>query len=146
MLVPFISASASFGRSVSGSSPQRSSARAAGMTSPANDTSRSPASTAAMYDRGVRSPLAPTEPSAGMRGRIFFSSRTTRRSITSGRTPEWPQARDAIRAATTAADSSSPSAAPVPQPWKRNRLVESWSVRSGGTAVSHDSPTPVVTP
>ena len=146
MLVPFISASASLGRSVSGSRPQRSSACAAGITSPANHTSRSPASTAAMYDSGVRSPLAPTDPSAGMRGRICLSSSSTSRSRISGRTPEWPRASDARRAATTAAVSSSPSGAPVPAPWKRNRLVDSWSVSSGGTAVSQDSPTPVVTP
>ena len=146
MLVPFISASASLGRSDSGARPQRSRALAAGIASPPNDTSRSPASTAATYDSGVRSPLAPTEPSDGMRGRIRFSSSATSRSITSGRTPECPRASEAIRAATTAAASSSASGAPVPTPCIRNRLVESSAPSAGGTSVSHDSPTPVVTP
>ena len=88
MLVPFMSDRASLGRSASGVRPQRSSAARAVIDSPRHDTSRSPMSTAATYDSGVRSPLAPTDPSDGMRGRMRWRSRSASRSSTTGRTPE----------------------------------------------------------
>jgi hypothetical protein len=88
MLVPFISARLSLGSSATGARPVAASASAAGTTRPSKETSRSPISAAATYDSGVRSPLAPTDPSEGMRGRMRRLSRSASRSRTTGRTPE----------------------------------------------------------
>ena len=124
MLVPFISASASFGRSVSGSQAAALRARAPPASPRPRTTPRArrpapPRRTTAASDRRWRPPI----PRPGCAAGSASSSSATSRSSTSGRTPEWPQASEASRAATTAAASSSASGAPVPQPWKRNRLV-----------------------
>ena len=70
-----------------------------------------------MYESGVRSPLAPTEPSSGMHGSTRAVSSAHRRSSVSILTAEYPREIDASRTATIAAASVSPKIRPVPQPW-----------------------------
>ena len=86
--VPFMSARPSFGAKASGFSPAFRKAADDAIIAPAWLARRFPVIVAATYDRGVRSPLAPTEPSEGMRGRTSRLSMPTRRSSSSGRTPE----------------------------------------------------------
>ena len=105
--VPLISASPSFGPSVSGSMPA---------TSP-SITSPSPISTSAQWASGARSPLAPSEPNSGTRGVIPALSSARIASATSGRAPEQPiasvRARSSIIARTTSALDRRPHAGGV---------------------------------
>ncbi len=87
-LVPFMIARLSRAVSASGSRPTRASPSAAESSSPRKLTSRSPSSAAARYESGVRSPLAPTEPSSGIRGSRRRLRLSHSRSSTLARTPE----------------------------------------------------------
>ena len=78
----------SLGASASGLSPAASSATLARASWPATLARPSPIKQAAMYESGVRSPLAPTEPSCGMHGSTRWLSSVHNASSTSSRTAE----------------------------------------------------------
>jgi hypothetical protein len=145
-LVPFISARLSFGPSTSGASPCACSTGPAATTCPSDQHSRSPTSSAATYDSGVRSPLAPTDPSDGIAGSTRRVTNSHSRSSTASRTPDHPRASAATRTTTTAAASVGPSSAPVPHPWNRTRFSGIAVTCSDATAFTHESPNPVLTP
>ena len=88
--VPLSRASPSLGPSVSGSSPARARACAAGTRWPSKNISPTPIIAAAMCDSGARSPDAPTDPCAGITGVRPRSSIAANRAMVAGRTPEAP--------------------------------------------------------
>ena len=63
---------------------------------------------------GTRSPLAPTEPSEGISGRISALRQARRRSTTASRIPEYPRASAFARVSMIARVSRSENSGPCP--------------------------------
>ena len=120
--VPLMSASPSFGPSVTGASPARASAWAPGSVSPSNSASPAPIITAAIWASGARSPDAPTEPCAGMRGVTPRASMPSISATRSQRTPDAPRPSDSSLSAIISRAAARGIGAPTPQQWDRIRL------------------------
>jgi hypothetical protein len=144
--VPLIRARPSLASSRSGRSPAASRAAAPGSRRPSTMASPRPIIGNAIWASGARSPLAPREPWAGTTGwtpRLSISMSSWR---TSGRTPEWPRAREFSRATIIARTCSSESSGPTPTAWLCNRLCCRSDACSGEMRMFRRCPNPVVTP
>ena len=145
--VPFSSARPSLGPSTKGARPMRCIAAAPEMTAPSGVvTSPSPISTQARCASGARSPEAPTEPLAGMRGTRPALNSASKASTRAGRTPEWPRARLTALVASTSRTTPSASGAPTPTLCESTRLRCSSARRLGGMMVCASLPKPVLMP
>ena len=113
--VPLISARPSFGPSAIGVSPAWASASAPGRVAPAKSASPAPIITAAIWASGARSPLAPTEPWAGMTGVTPRASIPSISSTISQRTPEAPRPRLSSLSAIISRVMLAGQASPTPQ-------------------------------
>ena len=144
--VPLRSARPSLGPRTSGSRPAWARASRAGMTRPPSSTWPRPISGSERWASGARSPEAPTEPCAGTTGWIPNRRKSSNRSMTSGRAPEWPSAMVLARSRSIARTTSRGSGAPTPAAWLIRRF--SWSRSTSAAAIvrSARAPKPVVTP
>ena len=89
-------------------------ASAEGITVPLTVTSPSPIKAKLMCESGARSPLAPTDPFAGMQGTIPAFKHLISDSITTGRTPENPRAKLAAFKSMTIRTIASSNSGPEP--------------------------------
>ena len=134
--VPLMSASPSFGPSVSASMADAS----------PSITSPSPSNTSAQWASGARSPLAPSEPYSGTRGVMPALSSARIASATSGRAPEQPIASVRARSSIIARTTSGSTGGPTPAACERTSARWSSSRRSTGIVTLASEPKPVDTP
>ncbi len=99
-----------------------------------------------MWERGARSPLAPTEPCWGIAGIKSQLKKATMRLTRAGRTPLTPLRSETIRSSTTKRASLRNMSGPLPTEWDSTKL-RCRSCRSlGDTALCLSLPKPVVKP
>ncbi|OQB49830.1 MAG: hypothetical protein BWX98_02653 [Candidatus Aminicenantes bacterium ADurb.Bin147] len=144
--VPLMRASPSLASSSRGSSPAESRASAAGQTVPSYSTSPSPIRARAMWARGARSPLAPTEPWEGMIGWSSRLRKSRSRWTTCSRTPLRPRAKLWARRRRMPRTTSAGNGPPTPMAWERIRFRWSSRTLSGSMRVFWNLPKPVLTP
>jgi hypothetical protein len=144
--VPFTSESPSLLPSRTGSRPTARSASDPSTSSPSTVACPSPMSGSARCASGARSPLAPTDPRAGTKGRTPRFRHSTSCSTVEMRAPENPLARVFARSSIAARTTSSGYGSPTPQAWLRRSRSWSSSASSSGICAETNRPNPVLTP
>ncbi len=99
-----------------------------------------------MWDRGARSPEAPSEPFSGITGCTPAFSMLTRVSTSSGRTPEDPWHSALARSSSIARTASAGRGRPQPTAWLTIRLCCSRLTCSAEIRTLLSAPKPVLMP
>ncbi len=145
--VPLMSASPSLASSATGFTPARFIASPPSMNGPSSIcASPSPIIASARCASGARSPDAPTEPWAGMRGCTRLSSIAQSTSTSSGRTPLAPRASTWARSSIIPRTSATGRSGPTPVECDRTRFFCSCRTSPAEMRVSLRAPKPVFTP